>query len=152
MKNITSIGRILVLMVVIGSTAVAQRTSSANQTVTFGVNRSYQSVLNSLSLVEGAAHSPRGSQMNILQNEISTGPTKVTVTAPSMLPGKDASMTALQSSPQPSVPETMHARSVPPISTTRRNTSDIQLDVRSILISKEWSTFDRTPLVVTITE
>jgi hypothetical protein len=152
MKNIASIGKIFVLMVVISSTVIAQRTSSAIQTVTFGVNRSYRSSLNSLSLVQGAVHSPRGSQMNVLQNDVSTGLTKVTVTAPSVLPGSDASMTALQSSPQPSVPETAHAGSVSHMSTPRRNTSDIQLDVRSILISKEWSTFDRTPLVVTITE
>jgi len=152
MKSITAIGRILVLMVVISSTVVAQQTSSAIQTVTFGVNRPYQSVLNSLSLAQGAVHSPRGSQMNILRNEVSTGLAKVTVTAPSILPGEDASMTALQSSPRRSVPETAHAGSVPHISTIRRNTSDIQLDVRSILISKEWSTFDGMPLVVTITE
>jgi hypothetical protein len=152
MKIITSIGKIWVLMVVISSTVVAQRTSSAIQTVTFGVSRSYQSVLNSLSLVQGPVHSARGYQTNVLQNEVSTGPTKVTITAPSVLPRNYASMAASQSSPQPSVPETVHAGSVSHISTPRRNTSDIQLDARSILISKKWSTFDRTPLVVTITE
>jgi hypothetical protein len=117
------------LMAAISSTAVAQRTSSAVQTVTFGVHRSSVSVLRNMSLVKGAVPSPDGLQASTLQNVVSSNQIKVTIAALSMTPDDDASMTAL-----------------------RRNTSNVESDVRSILISKEWSSLNRTPLAATITE
>jgi len=128
-KNITSICRVLAMMAAISSTVMAQRTSSAVQTVTFGVHRTSLSVLHSLSLAQGAVHSPDGPQASTLQNVVSTHQTKVTVAALSMAPGNNATMTA-----------------------SHCNTSNVESDVRSILISKEWSSLNRTPLAATITE
>jgi hypothetical protein len=132
-KNITSICRVFVLMVAISSTVSAQRTSSAAQTVTFGVHRSSQLVLRNLSLVQSAIHSPDGSQASTHQNVVSTYPMKLTVRAPSMPAANDGSMTVAQLSP----PRTLGSGSVP-------GTSDIQVDAGS--------SYGGTTLVVTITE
>ena len=83
-KNFTSICKVLALMAAVSSTVFAQRTSSAVQTVTFGVHRSSLSVLNNLSLVQGAVHSHDGSQASTLQNLVPTDPMKITVRVPSM--------------------------------------------------------------------
>ena len=132
-KNITSICKVLALMAAISSTVFAQRTSSADQTVTFGVHRTSQSVLHNLSLAQSAVHSPDGSQATTLQNVASTYPMKLTVHAPSMPAANDGSMTVVPSSP----PRTLGSGSVP-------GTSDIQVD--------PGSSYGGTALVLTITE
>lgn len=123
-KNFTSVCKVLALMAAISSTVFAQRTSSAVQTVTFSIHRSSLSVLNNLSLVQGAVHSPDGSQASTLQNLVSTNPMKVTVHAPSM-PAANAP------------PRTQELGSV-------QSTSAIQFDAGS--------SCGGTALVVTITE
>jgi hypothetical protein len=127
LKNITSISRVFVLMAALSSTAIAQRTSPATQTVTFGVHRSSPSVLHNSSLVQSAVHSPDGVEASTLQNVVSTYRTKVTVAALSMSGGNTASM-------------------------RRYNSSSVESDVRSILISKELSSLNHAPLFATITE
>jgi hypothetical protein len=137
MKNINSFGKILVLMVVMSGTVLAQRTSSVIQTVTFGVHRSSLLILHNLSLAQGAVQSPDGSRASTLQNAVSTYPMKVTIQAPSLPAANDKSMAVEQSSPRLSRPTALGSGSVP-------GTSDIQLDTRS--------PYGGTSLVVTFTE
>jgi|GEM_PF-2579841 len=132
-KNLTSIFKVLALMAAISSPVFAQRTSSAIQTVTFGVHRTSQSVLHNLSLAQSAVHSPDGFQASTLQNMVSTYPMKLTVHAPSMPAANDGSMTVVSSSP----PRTLGSGSVP-------GTSDIQVDAGS--------SYGGTAFVLTITE
>lgn len=132
-KNFTSICKVLALMAAISSTVSAQRTSSADQTVTFGVHRTSLSVHHNSSLAQSVVHSPDGSQATTLRNVASTYPMKLTVHAPSMPAANDGSMTVVPSSP----PRTLGSGSVP-------NTSDIQVDAGS--------SYDGTAVVVTITE
>lgn len=99
-NNISSICKVLALIAAISSTSLAQQTSSAVQTVTFGVHRSSQSVLHNLSLVQGTVDSPNGSVVSRLQNVVSTYPRNLRVHAPSMTAANDGSTTVAQSSPQ----------------------------------------------------
>jgi hypothetical protein len=136
-KNITSICKVLVLMIAISNTVFAQRTSSAAQTVTFGVHRSSLSVLHKLSLVQSAVQTPDGSQPSTLQNVVSTYPMKVTVHAPLVPAANDRSMTAVQSSTRSSPPRALGSGSVP-------GTSDFHVEAGS--------PYGGTALVVTISE
>ncbi len=127
MKHITLICEALILSAAISSSAFAQRTSSAVQTVTFGVHRTSVAVLRNLSLVQSTVGSPAGSQAGNLQDAASSDRTKVTV-----------------------APLSMSAANR--LSTTPYNTSTVESDVRSILLSKECSSLNHIPLIATITD
>jgi hypothetical protein len=136
-KNITSICIVWVLTAAISSTVIAQRTSSAVQTVTFGVRRTSQSVLRNVSLVQSTNHLSDGSQGSTLQNVASTHPMKVTVNALSIPAVNDGTVTEVHSSPRLSALKTVGSGSVP-------STSEIQPDAGL--------SYFRMALVVTITE
>lgn len=83
MKITTLICEILVLMVVMYNTSIGQRTSSAVQTVTFGVHRSSLSILSNLSRAQRAAEVPTSFPSTVVREMGSTYPLKVTVDGPS---------------------------------------------------------------------
>ncbi len=136
-KNITSICKAFALMAAVSSIAIAQRTSSAVQTVTFGVHRSSQSVLNNMPIARSVVHSSDGSEASTLQNVVSTYPMKVTVNALSMPGANNESMTAVQSFLRPSARKRVGSGLVP-------SRSNIRFDAGS--------SCDASALVLTITE
>ena len=131
MKQCASICSTILLVAVLTCTASAQRSSSATQTVTFGVHRSYEPVISTSQLLQVAAYASNGPQIN------APLPAKITVTVLSTSSRNSTSLAEPQRSLEPSIPNTAVAGS-------QLHTSEIQ----SLLTSShgQW------PIVITITE
>jgi hypothetical protein len=123
MKRLGSIGLLFILVLAVSSPAISQMKSSATQTVTFAVNRSATAALKVF------ASSP---SLNLSSN--SSG----TIAFRSSLEKMSVKVTIAETS--------THTAAV------SKNASDVHMDVRSVLQTRNSATIDGIPTVVTVTE
>lgn len=123
MKKFGSIGLLFILVLAVSSPAISQMKSSATQTVLFAVNRSATAALKVF------ANSP---SLNLSSN--SSG----TIAFRSSLEKLSVKVTIAETSTNTAA--------------VSKNTSDVQMDVLSVLQTKYSVTVDKTPTIVTVTE
>jgi hypothetical protein len=123
MKNISPIGLLFILILLVSLQANSQMKSSATQTVTFAVNRSATAALKVFANSPSLNLSSNSSGMIAFRNSLEKMSVKVTIAETST-----------------------HTTAV------SKNASDVHMDVRSVFQTRNSATIDRIPTVVTVTE